>query len=97
MVEPILLYGSEKWGCENIKIIEQVHLQYCKRILKVRTTTPNFMVHGELGGGIPLDIKVKMRMKSFWNTLLQNENLSSSTYRLLLSLRKIMVLKPSNG
>jgi len=42
---------SEKWGCEHIKIIEHVHLQYCKRILKVRTTTPNFMVHRELGGG----------------------------------------------
>ena len=25
MVEPILLYGSEIWGYENIKIIEQVH------------------------------------------------------------------------
>jgi hypothetical protein len=38
MVEPILLYGSEIWGYENIKIIEQIHLQFCKRILKVRTT-----------------------------------------------------------
>ena len=35
MVEPILLYGSEIWGYENIKIIEQVHLGFCKRILKV--------------------------------------------------------------
>jgi hypothetical protein len=96
MVEPIFLYRSEKWGCENIEIIDQVHLQYCKQILKVRTTTPNVMVHGELGG-IPLDIKVKMRMVSFWNKLLQNENLSSSIYRLLLSLRHIVVLKPSNG
>jgi len=31
-VEPILLYGSEIWGYENIKIIEQVHLQFWKRI-----------------------------------------------------------------
>jgi hypothetical protein len=50
MVEPIFLYRSEKWGCENIEIIDQVHLQYCKQILKVRTTTPNVTVHGELGG-----------------------------------------------
>jgi hypothetical protein len=67
MVEPILLYGSEIWGYENIKIIEQVHLQFCKR-----TTTPNFMVYGELGR-FPLEIKVKMRMVSYWNKLLQNE------------------------
>ena len=80
MVEPILLYGSEIWGYENIKIIEQVHLQFCKRILKVRTTTPTFMVYGELsrGGGDPLEFKVKMRMVSYWNKLLQKEKLSSS-------------------
>ena len=35
MVEPILLYGSEVWGYENNKIIEQVHSGFCKRILKV--------------------------------------------------------------
>ena len=60
MVEPVLLYGSEIWGYENIKIIEQVHLQFCKRILKVRTTTPNFMVYGELGK-FPLEIKAKTK------------------------------------
>jgi hypothetical protein len=86
MVEPILLYGSEIWDYENIKIIEQVHLQFCKRILKVRTTTPNFMVYGELGR-FPLEIEVKMRMVSYWNKLLQNEKLSNSIYRLLLSLK----------
>jgi hypothetical protein len=80
MVEPILLYGSEIWDYENIKIMEQVHLQFCKRILKVRTTTPNFMVYGELGR-FSLEIKVKMRMVSYWNKL------SSSIYRLLLSLK----------
>jgi hypothetical protein len=61
MAEPILLYGSEIWGYENIKIIEQVHLGFCKRILKVRSSTPNVMVHGELGR-YPLKIRVKIRM-----------------------------------
>ena len=69
LVEQILLYGSEKWDCENIKIIEQVHLQYCKRILQVRTTTLKVMVCEEPGSGVPLDIKVKMRIVSFWNKL----------------------------
>ena len=31
LVEPILLYGAEVWGFENLDIIERVHLQFCKR------------------------------------------------------------------
>ena len=87
MVERILLYGSEIWGYENIKIIEQVHLGFCKRILKVRSSTPNFMVHVELGR-YPLEIRVKIRMISFWNRLVNNnERMSSCIYRLLYSLK----------
>ena len=43
------------------------------------------MVYGELGR-FPVEIKVEMRMVSYWNKLLENEKLSSSIYRLLLSL-----------
>ncbi len=68
LVEPILLYGSEIWGFVNIDIIEKVHLQFCKRILNVRSSTPNVMVYGELGR-FPLEIKVKLRMLSFWSRM----------------------------
>jgi hypothetical protein len=44
------------------------------------------MVYGEQGR-FPLEIKVTMRMVSYWNKLLENEKLSSSIYRLLLSLK----------
>ena len=44
------------------------------------------MVYGELGR-FPLEIKVTMRMVSYWNKLLDNEKLSSSIYRLLLGLK----------
>jgi hypothetical protein len=27
---PILLYGSEIWGFENVDIIERVHLHFCR-------------------------------------------------------------------
>jgi hypothetical protein len=27
MIEPILLYGSELWGYENLKVIEQIQLK----------------------------------------------------------------------
>ena len=49
IVEPILLYGSEVWGFETTREIERIHLQFCKRILSMRKSTPNFMVYGELG------------------------------------------------
>ena len=45
LVSPILLYASEVWGFENKASIEKVHLQFCKNILKVRSTTPNYMVY----------------------------------------------------
>ncbi len=83
LVEPILLYGSEVWGFENLEIIEKVHLQFCKRILNLRLSTPSFMVYGELGRH-PLNIRVKLRMVSFWCRLQQGGNkLSGILYRLM--------------
>ncbi len=85
-MEPILLYGSEVWGFENIIDIERIHLQFCKNILHLRKSTPNYMVYGELGR-FPLSINIKMRMVGFWNRLVSNEHkLSSHLYRLMLSL-----------
>ena len=73
MIEPILIYGSEVCGYENLKFIEQIHLKYCKRVLQVRNTTPNFMVLGELGR-FPIEVKVKLKMISFWSRLIVNQN-----------------------
>jgi hypothetical protein len=35
------LYGSEVWGVGKKDNIEKVYLQFLKRILGVRVTTPN--------------------------------------------------------
>jgi hypothetical protein len=48
-VKPILLYGCETWGFGKNDINERVHLKFCKLLLHVKTSTPNFMVYGELG------------------------------------------------
>jgi hypothetical protein len=40
LVSLILLCASEVWGFANKESIENVHLQFCKKILKVRSTTP---------------------------------------------------------
>jgi hypothetical protein len=47
--------------------LEKLHLQFCRNILGVRTTTPNFMTYGELGR-TPIDILcIKLRIVNFWN------------------------------
>ena len=32
-VTPILLYGCEAWGNENIDVIEKLYIRYCKYVL----------------------------------------------------------------
>jgi hypothetical protein len=56
-------------------------MQYSKRILNLRSSTPNFMVYGEIGR-FPVEIIIKLRMATFWNKMLCNNNkLSSIMYR----------------
>jgi hypothetical protein len=65
MVKPVLLYGCELWGYGNCDIIERVHLKFCKMLLHMKSSTPLFMVYGELGR-YPLEIDIKIRMVSYW-------------------------------
>ena len=71
LITPILVYYCEVWGFKNKQGIEQMHLQYCKRILNLRSSTPNFMVYGEIGR-FPVEIIIKLRMATFWNKMLCN-------------------------
>jgi len=86
-VIPILTYSCEVWGFENCAEIEQVHLRFCKKILKVRQTTSNYMVYGELGR-YPLNIHINVRMIGFWLKLKSSNKLSSNVYQLLLTLKE---------
>ena len=80
LVTPILLYSAEVWGFEKKGNIEKMHLQFCKKIIKVRNSTPNCMVYGELGR-LPLEIMVKQKLVLFWNSMLfNNQKLSSILY-----------------
>ena len=65
LISPTLTYGAEKWGFGNLKIIEKIHLQFCKIILGVRISTPKVMVYGETVR-FSLEINIKMKMVSFW-------------------------------
>ena len=70
-----------------ILFLEQVHLMFCKRILKVRSTTTNYMVYGELGR-IPLEITIEIKMASFWRNMIYGNKIRSCMYKLLFSLKQ---------
>ena len=47
-VAPILLYGAETWGFDNMDVIENVHARFCKIITKKRVNIaiiPLFIVN----------------------------------------------------
>jgi hypothetical protein len=38
--------------------LEKIQLRFCKLLLKLKTSTPNYMIHGELGR-FPIEIDIK--------------------------------------
>ena len=80
---PIVTYGCEVWGFSNIDLLERFHLKFCKYILKIRRTSPNFMVYGELGR-YPISVDIKVRTIMYWANLVQpkREKLPSKLYML---------------
>ena len=60
IIIPILLYGCEVWGFENLKIIESVQTDFCKLLLKLNKRTPHYRLYSETGL-FPLNIIVKGR------------------------------------
>ena len=70
MITPILLYGSEIWGYEYSHVIEQVQLEYCKKILGVRGNTINCAALGECGRR-PLAVHYMSKCVKYWLKLIQ--------------------------
>ena len=87
MITPILTYGCEVWGYEDCKILEGLHLKYCKYILGLKKTTPNVMIYGELGR-YPIDIEIKSKMLGYWQRILRSKEnkLTHVLYNILLKL-----------
>ena len=69
MIVPILLYGCEICGYENTDIIENIHINFMRRILPEKMSTPTFMLYGELGR-MPLKLIINQRIISFWDRII---------------------------
>ena len=87
MILPILLYGCEIWGFENLENIEIFYRKFLKYILKVNSQTTNCMVYGEIGR-TPLYILIQTRMVCFWHKIQTGLNTKLS-YRLLYLLNNL--------
>ena len=88
MVQPILLYGSNILGFrKNIDCLEKIKIRFCKLLLQLKSSTPNYMMYGELGR-FTIDIYIKIRMVSFWARLLlgKETELSYLSYKLVCTL-----------
>ena len=64
-VIPVLLYGSEIWGFENLNSLETFHRKFFKLVLKSFRFTPNCMIYGETNS-VDIKTKVNIRMAKFW-------------------------------
>jgi hypothetical protein len=64
-------------------------LKFCKILLNLKSSTPNYMVYGELGR-YPIDIDIKVRTISYWARLLSGKQakFSNVLYRLSRNLNE---------
>ena len=49
LVSPVVHYNCEIWGFHAEREVERTHLLFCKRILKLNSTTADYFISGELG------------------------------------------------
>lgn len=70
VAEPILLYGCDVWGTSNkgTSSIDKLCLWYLRSVLKVKSSTSNTIVWGELGY-IPPSIKCHHRLFCYYMRL----------------------------
>ena len=87
IIKPIFLYGSEIWDFSNNESIERVHLKFCKILLKLKMSTPNYMIYRELGL-YPMDTDIKVQIISYWARLLtgKQSKLSFLIYKYMYNL-----------
>jgi len=66
-----LNHSCEVWGFGKTKVIERIHLKFCKMLLNVKTLTSNMGVYGELGR---YPVIRQTRIVKYWCRILLSEN-----------------------
>ena len=87
MVAPILLFGCEVWCPMMTGLSSKLQLRFFKIIFKLKKSTPNVMVYGELGQ-FPIEIEAKCRLLNYWYSLTDPNTpgkFSSTIHRFLLN------------
>ena len=86
-ITPILTYSSEIWGYENVDIIQRVQNKFYRATLKLKKSTPSYMIMGELGK-YPIDIIIKSKMIGYWLRLINgsHDKISYKIYQILLNI-----------
>ena len=75
LVKPILLYGSDFWGCLKLpknNPIENLHMQFCRQVLGVQKSTTKNGVLLELGR-VPLVLEAQRLALKNWGRIKNEE------------------------
>lgn len=72
-VIPVLLYGSEIWGYEDLRDLEIFHRRFLRIVLKSFSFTPNCMLYGETNT-VDILTRINIRMVNFWSKLASTDN-----------------------
>ena len=93
-VSPCALYGAEIFGFNNCSKLEILQLKYLKYALHLKTSTTTNMIYGETGY-FPIEILVKIRMVSFWVSLItgSHDKISFKMYAICAKLHSTGFIK----
>ena len=90
----LYFFMGRKFGdlVNNIDCLEKIQLRFCKLLLKLKSSTPNYMIYVELGR-FPIEIDIKIRMVSFWVRLLLGKETKLSYFKYHVNFYTLFLLK----
>ena len=93
-VVPVLLYGCEIWGFENLRDVDVFHRNFLRTVFKSYKCTPNCMLYGE-SNSVDMTTKVNIRMINFWNKI-SHSNISKFSTQMCCFLNKLYIDNPDD-
>ena len=91
MIMPILCYGSEVWGFHCGDAVERAHLQFCKKVLRLKWNTVNNIVYSELGRTNTQCVRF-VRIVKYWLKIMKCDDT-----RLIKRVYNVLLIDADNG